>query len=63
MLKMSEIVEWDSKAIGSKISELRTELFNMRMEKAVSGLEKPHRIKVIKKDIARLLTVQNSKGE
>lgn len=61
MLKMSDIQSWDEKMILSKVSELRTELFNQRMQKATTGLEKPHRVKVAKKDIARLLTVLNSK--
>ncbi len=61
MLKMSEISEWDNKLIDSKISELRMELFNFRMSKASAGLEKPHLIKNVKKDIARLLTVKTSK--
>lgn len=63
MLKMTEIKDWDKKVITSKVSELRAELFSFRMQKATSGLEKPHRIKEIKKDVARLLTALNAKGE
>jgi large subunit ribosomal protein L29 len=60
MLKISEIKEWDAKLIKSKVEDLRTELFNIRMLKSTSGVEKPHHIKDLKKDIARLLTVLNS---
>lgn len=62
-LKKEEITKMDSKAIDAKVSALRVELFNFRMQKAATGtVEKPHVLKVIKKDIARLLTQKNSKG-
>ena len=63
MLKMNEIENWDSKLIGDKIDSLRRELFDFNMQKATSRLEKPHMIRVLKKDIARLLTVKNLKSE
>ena len=63
MLKMSEIKNWDKLTIDTKISALRVELFSHRMTKSTSGIEKPHQLKDIKKDIARLLTVKNFKSE
>ncbi|MBT3235046.1 MAG: 50S ribosomal protein L29 [Bdellovibrionales bacterium] len=60
MLKLSEIKEWDAKLIESKVDDLRNELFRVRMLKKTSGVEKPHQIKDLKKDIARLLTVKNA---
>lgn len=63
LLKMSEIRDWDTKTINAKVAELRRELFNTRMQKAAAGLEKPHLIKNMKKNIARLLTVKSAKGD
>lgn len=63
MLKMNEVASWENKAIDKKVEELRVELFNMNMQKSTSGIEKPHLIKEIKKDIARLLTAKNAKSE
>lgn len=61
-LKIDDVKTWDEKAITSKVGELRAELFNLRMQKAATGtVEKPHTIKIIKKNIARLLTVKSSK--
>ena len=60
MLKMSEIKDWEGKTIDSKVTELRREIFEMRMQKTTSGVEKPHKFKDIKRDIARLLTAKNS---
>lgn len=61
MLKMSEINKLDSAAINTKVSELRKEIFELKLQKNTTNLEKPHALKNLKKDIARLLTVLNSK--
>jgi large subunit ribosomal protein L29 len=42
--------------------ELRLDLFKMKMQKTTSGVEKPHLMKVAKKNIARLLTVKTSRA-
>lgn len=62
MLKMSDIQSMDKKAILGKVSEMRKELFNKNLEKYTTGLEKPHLMKHMKKDIARLLTALNKKN-
>lgn len=62
MLNISEINKLDVKAIDTKISEIRRELFEIRLQKATTNVEKSHQLKVLKKDIARLLTVKSSKG-
>ena len=61
MLKVSDIAAMDEKAITAKVSEFRNELFGLKMDKRTSGLEKPHKLKIVKKNIARLLTVLNQK--
>ncbi len=58
VMKYAEIKDLDAAAINTKVSEMRKEIFTMRMEKATSGLEKPHKLKVLKKNIARLLTAK-----
>ncbi|MCB9060705.1 MAG: 50S ribosomal protein L29 [Halobacteriovoraceae bacterium] len=63
MLKLSEIKEMDVKSIDLKLASVRKELFNLRIQKGTSGVEKPHLFKTLKKDIARLLTVRKLKGE
>jgi len=62
-IKFEEMKAWDAKAIDAKVSELRSQLFNIKMQKAATGaVDKPHTIGLIKKDIARLLTAKNAKG-
>ena len=61
MLKVEEIKAMDDKAIKAKTIALRVEIFEQKMQKGISEIEKPHKIKDAKKDIARLLTVLNSR--
>ena len=57
-LKFEEVKGWDAKQIDAKVEEIKTELFNMRMQKVASGVEKPHLLKIGKKNIAKLLTAK-----
>ena len=56
-MKTSEIREMSREDIIIKIAELQDELFDLRMQKATAALEKPHKIKEIKKPIARMKTI------
>ena len=60
MMKYEEVKSWDAKQIDAKVEEIRTELFNIRMQKAASGVEKPHLLKIGKKNIAKLLTAKSA---
>lgn len=42
-----------------KLLSLKKELFNLRKLKSEGRLDKPHQMRQIRKQIARLLTVQN----
>ncbi|MAF76577.1 MAG: 50S ribosomal protein L29 [Halobacteriovoraceae bacterium] len=60
VINFKDIKDLDAAAIDAKVSELRKQIFQMNMEKATSGIEKPHGLKVLKKNIARLLTVKSA---
>lgn len=55
MLKMSELKELDTKTIKNKVGTLRRNLFQVKMEKITSGIEKTHQLKDLRRDIARCL--------
>lgn len=61
MLKSSEISKLSEKEITEKVNALKVELFNKKFNKFTTGVEKPHTVKELKKDIARLLTAKNAK--
>lgn len=61
MLKSSDISKLSDKEITEKVTSLKNELFNNKFNKFTTGSDKPHMVKEIKKDIARLLTSLNTK--
>ena len=61
MLKISEINKLDASAINAKVGELRKELFELKLQKNTTSIEKSHLLRELKRDVARLLTVLNSK--
>jgi large subunit ribosomal protein L29 len=46
-----------------KLSETRQELFNLRFQSATGALENPARLKLTKREIARILTVRHERAE
>ena len=58
-MKTSEIRKMSKEDINKKITEIKTELFDLRMKQATRNLDKPHRINALRKDVARLKTVLN----
>jgi len=60
-MKATEIKDLAETEIAEKLKERRTELFNLRFQLATGQLDNPHRINVVKKDIARLHTELRSR--
>jgi large subunit ribosomal protein L29 len=61
MLKNSEFSKLSVKELTEKVSSLKSELFTKKFTKFTTGTDKPHVVKALKKDIARLLTLKNAK--
>jgi len=55
-MKPQDIKDLAESEITDKLKERRTELFNLRFQLATGQLDNPHRITVVKRDIARLHT-------
>jgi large subunit ribosomal protein L29 len=56
-MKASEIRELSSEEIRLKLDELTQEQFNLKFQHATDQLENTMRLRVVRKDIARLKTV------
>jgi large subunit ribosomal protein L29 len=56
-----EIRELSPAEITKKIRDTRDELLQLRLRKHTGQVEKPHTIRVLRKDIARLETILNEK--
>ena len=56
-MKTSEIRKMSTEEINKKIVELKAELWNLRFSSATGTLEKPHRIKELRHEVAKIKTV------
>ena len=55
-MKMSELKDLTMIELTAKSRDLRRELFNLRLQQASAQLEKPARLRTLRRDIARLET-------
>jgi large subunit ribosomal protein L29 len=61
-MKAAELRETTVDELRKKELDLRKELFNLRFQKATGEIENPMRIRAIKKNIAKILTVITEKN-
>jgi len=55
-MKMSELKDLTLVELSAKGRDLRQEMFNLRLQQASAQLEKPARLRTLRKDIARVET-------
>ena len=60
-MKPKDIRELSVTEIETKLRETRDSLLQLRLRKQTGQVEKTHEIRTLRKDIARLLTIQNEK--
>jgi large subunit ribosomal protein L29 len=58
MTKISELKVKTDDQLVEQLGELKREAFNLRFQAATSQLEKPSRVRVVRRDIARIKTLQ-----
>lgn len=56
-MKAEEIRKLSTEEINKKIEENKSELFNLRFAAATGSIEKPHRVSLLRHEVARLKTV------
>jgi large subunit ribosomal protein L29 len=56
-MQATEIRELNDQELQDRIAELREERFRLRLRAATQPLEQPHRLRDLRKDIARIMTV------
>lgn len=52
-----ELREMPEAELQERLRENKEELFNLRFQKVTGQLDNPHRVKQVKREIARILTV------
>ena len=56
-MKMTDIRKLTTENLNKKLEEIKTELFNLKFASATGNLEKPHRIKELRHEVAKIKTV------
>lgn len=61
-MKASELKEKSMDDLNKELLNLLREQFNLRMQKGTGQLAKPHLMKAVRRNIARVKTVLNQKA-
>jgi large subunit ribosomal protein L29 len=61
-VRTSELRQLSDDELAKKLLESREELFNLRFQDATGALENTARLKQTKREIARILTLQNERA-
>jgi large subunit ribosomal protein L29 len=60
-MKATELADLDTDELTAKLAEAKEELFNLRFQNVTGQLDNPHRLREVRKDIARVLTVMRQR--
>ena len=56
-MKMNDIRKLTTEELNKKLDEIKKELFNLKFASATGNLEKPHKIKELRHDVAKIKIV------
>ena len=62
-MKSAELRDMDVEALRAKTQEIDDQLFRMRIQKSMGQLEAPGKMRSIRRDRARILTVLKEKAK
>jgi len=63
MAKIEDIRAKSDDQLSADLAELKREQFNLRFQGATNQLERPARIKEVRRDIARIKTLQTERSQ
>jgi|YNPNPStandDraft_1061719.scaffolds.fasta_scaffold73446_2 large subunit ribosomal protein L29 len=61
MTRVRDIRQWTDEELRAQLDQARRELFNLRFQQSVGHLENPARVRQLRRDIARMLTIQRER--
>ena len=61
-MRASELREFGSEELVRRLAELQDELFKLRLRRGAEQLPNPLRLRMIRRDIARCMTLLKEKG-
>ena len=62
MTKIADFKARTDDELATQLSELKREQFNLRFQAATNQLEKPSRMQEVRRDIARIKTLQTERA-
>ncbi|MCX6959016.1 MAG: 50S ribosomal protein L29 [Verrucomicrobia bacterium] len=62
-MTLDEIRELTPNELSSRKKELRQEIFHLRLQQQAGQLEKPHLLRTLRREIARLETMLTAKNK
>jgi large subunit ribosomal protein L29 len=62
MAKKENLVVKTDDQLATQLSELKREAFNLRFQAATNQLEKPSRVREVRRTIARIKTLQSDRA-
>ena len=62
-MKIKEVIDKSAEELKDELVKLKKEAFNLRFQKAGGQLENAARVRFVRRSIAQILTVLNSKAE
>ena len=60
-MRPAEVRNMTAEELRAKESDFRRELFNLRFQQATGEIQNPKRMRTVRKDIARILTIMKEK--
>ncbi|MGF7171620.1 large subunit ribosomal protein L29 [Sphingobium xanthum] len=61
MTKIADLQAKTDDELSTQLGELKREQFNLRFQAATNQLEKPSRVREVRRDIARIKTLQTAR--
>jgi large subunit ribosomal protein L29 len=62
-MKVEEMRELDADALRTRANELDDQMFRMRIQKSMGQLEAPGKVKNVRRERARILTILKEKAK
>jgi large subunit ribosomal protein L29 len=62
MAKIADLTAKTDDQLAQELSDLKREQFNLRFQAATSQLEKPSRVRVVRRTIAQIKTLQTQRA-
>ena len=61
-MRARELRDLTDEELENRLSDTRQELFNLRFQSATGALENSARLRMTKREIARILTIKSERG-